>query len=155
VLEDWKFDWLDVPKFIRSADRILEYPMVDQDPLPRWNFGRVTLLGDAAHPMYPRGANGAAQAILDARALADALSANADPLAALKTYEDRRLPATRDVVLANRHAPPDAILQEVYRRTGDEPFKCIDDVISREELVALSENYKRVAGYDRARLKKR
>jgi len=155
VLEDWKFDWLDVPKFIRSADRILEYPMVDQDPLPRWNFGRVTLLGDAAHPMYPRGANGAAQAILDARALADALSANADPLAALKTYEDRRLPATRDVVLANRHAPPDAILQEVYRRTGDEPFKSIDDVISREELVALSESYKRVAGYDRARLKKR
>jgi 2-polyprenyl-6-methoxyphenol hydroxylase-like FAD-dependent oxidoreductase len=67
VLEDWKFDWLDVPAFIRSADRILEYPMVDQDPLPRWNFGRLTLPGDAAHPMYPRGANGAAQAILDAR----------------------------------------------------------------------------------------
>ena len=66
LLADWQFDWLDVPQFIRSADAILEYPMVDQDPLPRWTFGRLTLLGDAAHPMYPRGANGAAQAILDA-----------------------------------------------------------------------------------------
>ena len=76
-------------------------------------------------------------------------------MTALKTYDDRRLPATRDVVLANRHGPPDTILQGVYRRTGDEPFKSIDDVISREELVALSESYKRVAGYDQARLKKR
>jgi len=153
VLADWRFDWLDVPEFIRSADLILEYPMVDQDPLPRWNHGRLTLLGDAAHPMYPRGANGAAQAILDARALSDALSAHTDPYAALAAYESQRLPATRDVVLANRRAPPDKILQEVYRRTGDKPFKNIDDVISREELAALSESYKRVAGYDQARLK--
>ena len=58
-------------------------------------------------------------------------------------------------MLANRKAPPDAILQEVYRRTGDKPFKNIDDVISREELVALSESYKRVAGYDKERLKAR
>ena len=153
VLEDWKFDWLDVPAFIRASDAILEYPMVDQDPLPRWSFGRFTLLGDAAHPMYPRGANGAAQAILDCRALTDALKAHADPAAALKAYEDRRLPATSAVVLANRSAPPDAILHEVYKRTGDKPFKNIDDVISREELVALSEGYKRVAGYDKERLK--
>jgi 2-polyprenyl-6-methoxyphenol hydroxylase-like FAD-dependent oxidoreductase len=154
-MADWHFDWLDVPQFIRSADLILEYPMVDQDPLPRWNFGRLTLLGDAAHPMYPRGANGAAQAILDARALTDALSNHADPHAALAAYEAQRLPATRAVVLANRYAPPDAILQEVYRRTGDKPFKSIDDVISREELAAMLENYKRIAGYDKARLKAR
>jgi 2-polyprenyl-6-methoxyphenol hydroxylase-like FAD-dependent oxidoreductase len=153
VLEDWKFDWLDVPLFIRSADRILEYPMVDQDPLPRWSFERLTLLGDAAHPMYPRGANGAAQAILDARGLSDALKGNPDSVAALRAYETQRLPATRDVVLANRRAPPDAILQEVYRRTGDKPFRSIDDVISREELAALSESYKRIAGYDKERLK--
>jgi 2-polyprenyl-6-methoxyphenol hydroxylase-like FAD-dependent oxidoreductase len=76
--------------------------MVDQDPLPRWSFGRLTLLGDAAHPMYPRGANGAAQAILDCRALTDALVANADAVVALKTYEAKRLPATAEVVLANR-----------------------------------------------------
>jgi 2-polyprenyl-6-methoxyphenol hydroxylase-like FAD-dependent oxidoreductase len=155
AMADWHFDWLDVPEFIRSADAIYEYPMVDQDPLPCWTFRRLTLLGDAAHPMYPRGANGAAQAILDARALADALEHNADPFAALHAYEAQRLPATRDVVLANRRAPPDKILQEVYRRTGDKPFTCIDDVISREELAALSESYKRVAGYDRERLKAR
>jgi 2-polyprenyl-6-methoxyphenol hydroxylase-like FAD-dependent oxidoreductase len=153
AMADWHFDWLDVPQFIRSADAILEYPMVDQDPLPRWSFGHLTLLGDAAHPMYPRGANGAAQAILDCRALADALKANADPVVALKVYEAKRRPATSEVVLANRKAPPDAILQEVYRRTGDKPFRHIDDVISREELIALSESYKRVAGYDKERLK--
>ena len=155
ALADWHFDWLDVPEFIRSADAIYEYPMVDQDPLPRWSFERLTLLGDAAHPMYPRGANGAAQAILDARALSDALANSADPVAALKVYEDQRLPATRDVVLANRSAPPDKILQEVFRRTGDKPFRHIDDVISPEELAALSEGYKRIAGYDKARLKAR
>jgi len=155
ILDDWRFEWLDVPQFIRSADLILEYPMVDQDPLERWNFGRLTLLGDAAHPMYPRGANGAAQAILDARALSDALKKHADPYAALAAYQALRLPATRDVVLANRRAPPDKILQEVYRRTGDKPFKHIDDVISREELAALSESYKRIAGYDKERLKAR
>jgi 5-methylphenazine-1-carboxylate 1-monooxygenase len=103
--------------------------------------------------MYPRGANGAAQAILDCRALSDALAANADAVTALKVYEANRLPATSEVVLANRRAPPDAILLEVYRRTGDKPFKNIDDVITRDELVALSESYKRVAGYDRERLK--
>ena len=152
---DWHFDWLDVPQFIRSADAIFEYPMVDQDPLPRWSFERLTLLGDAAHPMYPRGANGAAQAILDARSLTEALKRKTDAVAALKAYEDERLPATRDVVLANRRAPPDKILQEVYRRTGDKPFSNIDDVISREELAALSESYKRVAGYDKEKLKAR
>ena len=155
VLADWQFDWLDVPQFIGGADMVLEYPMVDQDPLERWSFERLTLLGDAAHPMYPRGANGAAQAILDARSLADALRDNPDPVAALKVYEAERLPATRDVVLANRRAPPDAILQEVFRRSGDKPFKSIDDVISREELAALSESYKRIAGYDMQRLKTR
>jgi 5-methylphenazine-1-carboxylate 1-monooxygenase len=153
AMADWHFDWLDVPKFISSADAILEYPMVDQDPLPRWSFGRLTLLGDAAHPMYPRGANGAAQAILDCRALADTLVADSDVVAALKVYEAKRLPATSEVVLANRKAPPDAILHEVYRRTGDKPFKNIDDVISREELMTLSEGYKRIAGYDKERLK--
>src|SRR4029077_15690638 len=129
--------------------------MVDQDPLPRWSFGRLTLLGDAAHPMYPRGANGAAQAILDCRALAGTLVADSAVGAALKVYEAKRLPATSEVVFANRKAPPDAILHEVYRRTGDKPFKDINDVISREELVALSESYKRVAGYDKERLKSR
>ena len=149
----WHFDWLDVPAFIRAADSVLEFPMVDQDPLPRWSFGRVTLLGDAAHPMVPRGSNGAGQAILDARALASALSKNDDPVAALATYERQRLEATTRIVLTNRTNPPDAILREVFQRTNDRPFASIDDVISRDELVALSEGYKRIAGYSKEALR--
>ncbi len=152
ALEDWRFDWLDVPAMCRAADQILEYPMVDQDPLPRWSFGRVTLLGDAAHPMQPRGANGGAQAILDCGALAACLKSIADPAAALKAYEAQRLPPTTQVVLTNRQNPPDAILQEVYRRTGDKPFRHIDDVISQAELGSLLKRYQRVAGFDREKL---
>jgi 5-methylphenazine-1-carboxylate 1-monooxygenase len=151
---DWHFDWLDVPAFIREADSVLEFPMVDQDPLPRWSFGRVTLLGDAAHPMVPRGSNGAGQAILDARALTTALLKHVDPVAALATYEAQRLEATTRIVLTNRSNPPDAILREVFQRTNDRPFADIDDVISRDELVALSEGYKRIAGYSKDALRK-
>jgi 2-polyprenyl-6-methoxyphenol hydroxylase-like FAD-dependent oxidoreductase len=127
--------------------------MVDQDPLPRWSFGRVTLLGDAAHPMVPRGSNGAGQAILDARALTSALSEIADPVAALVAYQTQRLEATTRIVLTNRTNPPDAILREVFQRTKDRPFTTIDDVISREELVALSDGYKRIAGYSKDALR--
>jgi 2-polyprenyl-6-methoxyphenol hydroxylase-like FAD-dependent oxidoreductase len=146
---DWHFDWLDVPAFIRAADHVLEFPMVDQDPLPRWSFSRVTLLGDAAHPMVPRGSNGAGQAILDARTMTTALLEHADPVAALAAYERQRLEATTRIVLTNRSSPPDAILREVFERTNDKPFAVIEDIISRDELVALSEGYKRIAGYSR------
>jgi 2-polyprenyl-6-methoxyphenol hydroxylase-like FAD-dependent oxidoreductase len=142
-LAGWRFDWLDVPAFMRAAELVLEYPMVDKDPLPAWSFGRVTLLGDAAHPMVPRGSNGAGQAILDARALAECLRDGKD----LKAYESQRLAPTAKVVLENRRNPPDAILREVYERTGDRPFDSIDKVISAQELAALSERYKLVAGY--------
>jgi 5-methylphenazine-1-carboxylate 1-monooxygenase len=150
---DWHFDWLDVPALIRGADSVLEFPMVDQDPLPRWSFDRVTLLGDAAHPMVPRGSNGAGQAILDARALTSALLENADPVAALAVYERQRLEATTRIVLTNRSNPPDAILREVFERTRDRPFAAIEDVISRDELVGLSEAYKRIAGYSKDALR--
>ncbi|HEX7926909.1 MAG TPA: flavin-dependent oxidoreductase [bacterium] len=152
AIAEWKFDWLDIPAMIRAADMVLEFPMVDQDPLPRWSFGRITLLGDAAHPMLPRGSNGAGQAILDCRALADCLAASIDPEAALLEYERLRLEPTTNVVLTNRRNPPDAILREVYLRTGDKPFRHIDDVISPQELAALSDSYKRVAGYDKDKL---
>ena len=149
---DWHFDWLDVPALIRGAETVLEFPMVDQDPLPRWTFGRVTLLGDAAHPMVPRGSNGAGQAILDARAMADCLVAASDVPAALTRYEALRLPPTTNVVLTNRRNPPDAILREVYERTGDKPFARIEDVIPEAELRAITDRYKTVAGYDRKAL---
>ena len=153
VFSDWHFEWFDVPTFIRAADHVLEFPMVDQDPLPRWSFDRITLLGDAAHPMVPRGSNGAGQSILDARALTTALREHADPVAALAAYESQRLEATTRIVLTNRTNPPDAILREVFERTGDRPFKRIEDVISRKELVGLSEGYKRIAGYSQEALR--
>ena len=146
------FEWLDIPSLVRAADFVLEYPMVDKDPLARWSFGRRTLLGDAAHPMYPRGSNGAGQAILDARALARHLARESDPVAAFRGYEAERLETTARVVRANRANPPDAILREVHERTGDKPFRDIADVISRDELVALSEGYKAIAGFDRESL---
>jgi 2-polyprenyl-6-methoxyphenol hydroxylase-like FAD-dependent oxidoreductase len=111
------------------------------------------LLGDAAHPMVPRGSNGAGQAILDARALTSALLENSDPVAALAVYEKQRLEATTRIVLTNRSNPPDAILREVFERTHDKPFAAIEDVISRDELVALSEGYKRIAGYSKEALR--
>jgi 2-polyprenyl-6-methoxyphenol hydroxylase-like FAD-dependent oxidoreductase len=150
---EWHFDWLDVPGLITGAETILEFPMVDQDPLERWSVGRVSLLGDAAHPMVPRGSNGAGQAILDAVALAESLRMIADPVAALAAYEDRRLEATAAIVRTNRKNPPDAILREVYERTGDRPFGNIDDVISRDELASMSEGYKIIAGFDKKALK--
>ena len=150
--EQWRFDWLDVPAFFRAADVVLEYPMVDKDPLPAWSFGRVTLLGDAAHPMYPRGSNGAGQAILDARQIAESLWEGEDVQKALKAYEGKRLAPTGNVVLENRRNPPDAILREVFERSGDQPFQSIGAVISEGELKALSERYKQVAGYDQRSL---
>jgi 5-methylphenazine-1-carboxylate 1-monooxygenase len=143
---DWRFDWLDVPAFLRAADAVFVFPMVDQDPLPWWTAGRVTLLGDAAHPMYARGSNGAAQAILDARVLTDCIAEHGPTPEALHAYEAERRPATAAVVEMNRSNPPDAILREVYERTGDARFTRIEDVVSPAELVALLDRYKQVTG---------
>ena len=155
AFQDWRFDWLDCAAMIENAEQILEYPMVDRDPLPWWTRGRVTLLGDAAHPMYPRGSNGAGQAILDARTLTGCLRRNRNAGDALKEYERIRLKATGDLVLMNRANPPDAILREVWKRSGDKPYARIEDVIGNAELVALSEDYKRVAGFERVALARR
>jgi 2-polyprenyl-6-methoxyphenol hydroxylase-like FAD-dependent oxidoreductase len=145
-LESWHFDWLDVPAFIGASEQILEFPMVDQDPLPFWTRGRVTLLGDAAHPMYPRGSNGAGQAIVDAQVLSALLARHADVRDALVEYQFERLPATAAVVQMNRTNPPDAILREVQRRSGDKPFRSIDEVMSRSEMEELLSRYRQVTG---------
>jgi 2-polyprenyl-6-methoxyphenol hydroxylase-like FAD-dependent oxidoreductase len=146
----WRFDWLDVPALIAGAGPILEYPMVDQDPLARWGTGRVSLLGDAAHPMMPRGSNGAGQAILDAEALGKFLGGSVDVVDALAAYEETRLAATSSVVLANRTSPPDLVLREVCERTGDRAFTDINDVISPREIETILSDYRKISGVDSA-----
>jgi 2-polyprenyl-6-methoxyphenol hydroxylase-like FAD-dependent oxidoreductase len=148
IYRDWRFDWLDVPELILHSRQILEYPMVDKDPVARWTFGRVTFLGDAAHPMYPRGSNGSAQALLDAATLARLLAEEPDAQQALQRYETLRLPATTKVVQTNRTVPPDFIIMKADELSGGKPFPgTIDDLISADELKRISEEYKQVAGF--------
>lgn len=149
---DWNFDWLDVPDMLRKTPRPLIFPMVDRDPVETWTFGRATLLGDAAHPMYPRGSNGAGQSILDCRVLSDRLSEMGLTESALQAYDTERVAKTAQVVLMNRKNPPDAILREVYERSGNKPFDHITDIISEEELAEISARYKRVAGFAKEQL---
>jgi 5-methylphenazine-1-carboxylate 1-monooxygenase len=131
---------LDLPGLIAATPEFYEYPMCDRDPLPRWSHGRVTLLGDAAHPMYPMGSNGAGQAVLDAVALTRHLTSGADPVAALSAYQDERLPPTRDIVLRNRVGGPEMVIDEVERRAPD-GFERLDDVIDPAELEAIVKSY--------------
>ena len=144
---DWDFDWLDIPRVIRDAEAIYEWPMVDRDPLPRWTHGRMTLLGDAAHPMYPIGSNGASQAILDARTLASEFRDKGTGPTALQDYEAARRPATSAIVLANRGDGPDKVLDIVEDRAPD-GFDRLDDVISAQELQDIAAAYKTTAGMD-------
>jgi 5-methylphenazine-1-carboxylate 1-monooxygenase len=141
------FDFLDVPALIRGAATIYQYPMVDRDPLPTWNFGRVTLLGDAAHPMYPMGSNGASQAIIDARVLARELALRPSVGEAIAAYDQQRRPSTADVVLANRQGGPERCLEIVEQRAPG-GFADLNAVISRPELEEISNSYKRTAGFD-------
>ena len=147
IYETWRFDWLDVAQMIKDADQILEYPMVDKDPIDTWTYGLITLAGDAAHPMYPRGSNGAAQAAIDARTLADLLAREPEPRAALKAYEAARSAPAAELVRTNRQHPPDFINIKVEELVGDRPFDNLDKYITQDELRALSEGYKRVAGF--------
>jgi 2-polyprenyl-6-methoxyphenol hydroxylase-like FAD-dependent oxidoreductase len=132
---------------IEKSEMILEYPMVDKDPVDRWTFGRVTLAGDAAHPMYPRGSNGAAQGAIDARTLADCLARENDTAAALVAYDAARVAVANKVVLTNRSNPPDFINIKVEELVGDKPFDNLDKYITQDELRALSDNYKAIAGF--------
>jgi len=144
--EDWAFDWLDVPSLIRNCPHAYEYPLVDRDPLDRWTFGRVTLLGDAAHPMYPIGSNGASQAILDARVLTREILAQGEVPAALEAYEAERRPATTELVKLNRRNGPEQVMQLVEER-APQGFNVVTDVLSQQELEDIAANYKRVAGF--------
>jgi len=144
----WHFDWLNVPAIINDAIAIYEFPMSDRDPLPQWSFGHISLLGDAAHPMYPIGSNGASQAILDAECLAECLSSNNDIAAALKQYEAIRLPATAKIVLQNRQMGPEQVMQIVEDRAPN-GFDNLSDIISNQELESIAARYKQIAGFDK------
>jgi 2-polyprenyl-6-methoxyphenol hydroxylase-like FAD-dependent oxidoreductase len=146
VYQDWTFDWLDVARMIRNADQILSYPMVDRDPLAQWTFGRVTLLGDAAHPMYPVGSNGAAQAILDARCLADWMKKAEHPMQALAEYEAERLPKTAEIVRLNRTGGPERVIDEV-EKLAPAGFEYVDRVLSRADREAIVKGYAGKAGF--------
>ena len=145
----WSFDWLDIPALIEQAGAAYEFPMVDRDPLPGWSRGRVTLLGDAAHPMYPIGSNGASQAILDARQLGDELAVGHPVAGALARYDAVRRQATAAIVAANRRQGPDEVLQIAEER-APEGFAHVHDVISQDELESVAARYKQTAGFDRA-----
>ena len=152
--QSWQYDWLDILALVTSAEQIYEYPMVDRDPVPRWTHGRTTLLGDAAHPMYPIGSNGASQAILDARVLTRAFQAHGVTSDALKAYEAERRPATAKIVTANRATGPDEVLDLVEQRAPD-GFDDIEAVASRDERAAIAEKYKALAGFDKDSLNAR
>lgn len=148
---DWNFGWLDVPEVIRTAHTILEFPMIDRDPLPRWSHGRVTLLGDAAHPMYPIGSNGASQAILDGEAITQELAVGDDPEKALRRYEERRLPPTARIVESNRRKGIDVMLDIVEQR-APQGFTDLESVLPADELEKIVGDYKKLVTQDRETL---
>lgn len=147
----WQFPWLDVPALISAASTCYEFPKVDRDPIPRWAFGRVTLLGDAAHPMHPAGSNGASQAIVDAPALAEALSRHPDPADALRAYEGERLAPIAELVRINRERMGPESVMILAEQRAPNGFKDVLDVLTQEELEQASNAYKRVAGAERAK----
>jgi 5-methylphenazine-1-carboxylate 1-monooxygenase len=143
----WDFGWLDVPGLVEAAPKTFLFPMVDREPIPQWTFGRTTLLGDAAHPMYPIGSNGASQAILDARVLAGCIRRHGENIdEALRRYEETRRPATAAIVQANRGFGPELPMQLVEKRAPD-GFANVADVITPEEIAEVTEQYRTTAGF--------
>ena len=152
AFESWDFDWLDCPELIRSAERVFEYPMADRDPLPRWRDGNVVLMGDAAHPAYPVGSNGASQAIIDARLIGANFVKYGITPDALAAFESKVRPQMSQVVKANRSGGgPDGVMQMVEDLCGGH-FEQIEDVITRAELAAHAEKYKKLSGFSIAEL---
>jgi len=152
-VQRFRIPYVDARALIEATNEFWEYPMCDRDPLPRWSHGRVTLLGDAAHPMYPVGSNGASQAILDARFLANRLKDAEHPVQALWTYEQTRLPMTAEIVRMNRRGGPEGVIDAVEARAPD-GFSNIDDVLSLEQRKAIVRGYASTAGYAREQVNK-
>jgi 2-polyprenyl-6-methoxyphenol hydroxylase-like FAD-dependent oxidoreductase len=142
---------VDIEGLVGHTREFWEYPMCDQDPLSSWSIGHVTLLGDAAHPMYPVGSNGAGQAILDAESLSRHLAGASDPVDALMAYQAERLPPTSEIVGLNRQGGPENVIDEV-EKLSPKGFARIDDVLSFEKRRAIVNRYASVAGFSRAQV---
>jgi len=153
ALKDFTVPEVDIVDLVAATPEFWDFPMCDREPLPRWSFGKITLLGDAAHPMYPFGANGAAQAILDAKALAERLATTPAPVAALALYEADRRDKANQVVAINRTGGPEAVIDAVEARAPD-GFAAIDDVLPFEDRKAIVKGYSRTAGFAQDQLVK-
>ncbi len=152
---DWNFPWIRVAEMIEATKEIFEYPKADREPLPRWTVGRVTLLGDAAHPMRPIGSQAGTQAVVDARVLAQALAlSGADVCTGLRRYDDERRPVMNEVVLRNRNYGPEIVMQMAEER-APAGFDRIEDVIPQRELEEIAHSFKVAAGFDPETLNKR
>ena len=145
----WSYPWLDVHDLFAAtpAADVLQLPNVDRDPIPRWSFGRVTLIGDAAHPMQPVGAQAGSQAVVDGRVLAASLMAHRDPVEALMAYQNERIAAMNDMIVRNRNLGLETILQTAEERAPD-GFAHIHDVLSQDELESTAISFKKAAGFD-------
>jgi 2-polyprenyl-6-methoxyphenol hydroxylase-like FAD-dependent oxidoreductase len=152
-VQRFRIPYVNAQALIEATPEFWEYPMCDRDPLPRWSHGRVTLLGDAAHPMYPVGSNGASQAILDARCLADRLQSAEHVLHGLWMYEQERLPMTAQIVRMNRKGGPEGVIDAVEERAPD-GFSSIDDVLSFEQRKAIVRGYASTAGFAQEQVNK-
>jgi 2-polyprenyl-6-methoxyphenol hydroxylase-like FAD-dependent oxidoreductase len=147
----FRLDIVDPVEIIRTTEAIYEYPMCDRDPLPHWSFGRVTLLGDAAHPMYPVGSDGASQTILDARCVAPLLAETTDVVTALQAYEAARLPAMAKIVQDNRAGGPERVIDMVEER-APHGFAHLDEVTSYAEREAIVKGYAKTASFDQTQV---
>ncbi len=145
---------VDILGLIQASPGFWDYPMCDRDPLPRWTHGRVTLLGDAAHPMYPVGSNGASQAILDARALSDALARAEHPRQGLAAYEAERLPATAEIVAMNRVGGPERVIDAV-EALAPSGFDDVERVLSYAKREAIVKSYAGKAGFAPEQMRRR
>jgi 2-polyprenyl-6-methoxyphenol hydroxylase-like FAD-dependent oxidoreductase len=151
--QGWQFPWLDVPALMAATPVIFEFPKCDRDPVKRWSFGRVTLVGDAAHPMLPTGSQAGSQAVVSARVLVRELM-NATPTqagieAALNAYEKERLEPMAQITLQNRDLGPEEAMQLAEDRAPN-GFRNVEEVIPRQEMEAITESYKKRAGFDSA-----
>ena len=124
--------------------------MVDRDPIDRWKEGRVVLIGDAAHAMFPVGSGGASQAIVDTRVLGSCLREHSKIDDALQAYEDRLLKPVNALVMRNRGEGPVGVLIDIEKRIAE--GVSLDEAVDKKVVADFMDAYKVAAGTARERL---